>query len=278
MDTAEIRHPQFLTLVTGHFREGPTYNTWRRRGTDGWLLIATLSGSGRFGYDGGELLVSAGDLVLLSPGTTHDYGTMPGYTEWELLWTHFHLEPAKLAWLDWPASAPGLLSLRLAPSPLWEQVKSTLFEMHRYATGPQRRREHFALNALEEALLWCDTQNPRSAQVRLDPRILAAMETLCRDLTKPLDLTALAAGCSLSASRFAHLFRSQSGLTPTQFLERQRLSRACQLLDYTALSVGTVALDVGYENPFYFTLRFKRFTGLSPRDYRKRNQQKEATK
>ena len=59
-------------------------------------------------------------------------------------------------------------------------------------------------------------------------------------------------------------------MTPQQFLEQQRLDRARQLLELSGRSIGDIAADVGFDNPFYFTLRFKRLTGLSPRDYRKR--------
>jgi AraC family transcriptional regulator of arabinose operon len=74
----------------------------------------------------------------------------------------------------------------------------------------------------------------------------------------------------MSVSRVAHLFREQVGVTPQQFLERQRMERASQLLEMTALSVKEIAHQVGFENPFYFTLRFKRQTGQSPTAFRSR--------
>ena len=38
----EETHPEVVNLVTGQFRETTGYETWRARGTDDWLLIATL--------------------------------------------------------------------------------------------------------------------------------------------------------------------------------------------------------------------------------------------
>ena len=38
-----------------------------------------------------------------------------------------------------------------------------------------------------------------------------------------------------------------------------------------ARPIAVIAAEVGYENPFYFTLRFKNHSGLSPRDYRKKH-------
>jgi AraC family transcriptional regulator of arabinose operon len=125
------------------------------------------------------------------------------------------------------------------------------------------------MNALEELLLWCDTQNPRSAESKLDPRVLDAMNFMCRSLDRKLTLDDVADAGGLSASRLSHLFKLQVGATPQQFLEQQRLNRAMQLLEMTPLSIKEIARQVGFDNPFYFTLRFKRHTGKSPREYRR---------
>ncbi len=64
-------------------------------------------------------------------------------------------------------------------------------------------------------------------------------------------------------------------MTPQQFLEQQRLARAQTLLARTSHSIGAIAAEVGFESPFYFTLRFKRHTGLAPTDWRRRGSRSE---
>lgn len=263
-------HQTTASLVTGHFFQTGGYAAWRERGTDDWLLIYTLGGRGRFGHRGGQMRAEPGDMVLLRPGTLHDYGVEPELRRWELLWTHFQPRPAWHEWLIWPEIAPGLMRIQLEDTALRERAVAHLWEAHRLATGALPRREMFALNALEASLLWCDAQNPLSAQARLDSRVREAMDYLCRNLDAKITLETLASASHLSVSRFAHLFREQAGMTPQQFLERQRLSRARQLLERTGQTVQAIAAEVGFDNPFYFTLRFKKHTGLSPRDYRKR--------
>ena len=73
----------------------------------------------------------------------------------------------------------------------------------------------------------------------------APMEFLCRHLAEPVSLEALAGHVNLSASRFSHLFREQAGVTPQQFLETQRLSRAKQLLELTPHAIKQIAHEVG---------------------------------
>jgi AraC family transcriptional regulator of arabinose operon len=271
----EAARPVVAPLITGHFREGPAYSTWRARGTNDHLLILTRGGRARFGHGGAQdaLTAEPGDIVLLLPGTPHDYGTARGADHWELLWTHFLPRPHWLDWLGWPEAAPGLrhLSLR-GHATARERVEARLHDMHRLATGALSRRELFALNALEEALLWCDTVNPRSTEARLDPRVARALEYLLGHLGESVALPDLARVAGLSVSRLGHLFRAQVGLTPQQFVEKERIARAQQLLALTPRGVAAVAAEVGFDNPFYFTLRFKRQTGLSPRDWRRSRQ------
>ena len=79
---------------------------------------------------------------------------------------------------------------------------------------------------------------------------------------------ALLAG--LSPSRLRHLFRSQTGCSPRNFLEEQRMRRARELLLLSRQTIAEIAYATGFDNPFYFTLRFKKHTGESPRDFRGR--------
>ena len=134
-----------------------------------------------------------------------------------------------------------------------------------------RQREDFAMNALEEVLLWLGTQNPLAEQGPIDSRVRDCVEHLCRNLGQRTTMEGLAAAHNLSVSRLAHLFREQVGVTPQQFLEQQRMARAKQLLELSGRGIADIASEVGFDSPFYFTQRFKHATGVCPRDYRKRS-------
>lgn len=215
-------------------------------------------------------MAEAGDLVLVSPGTLHDYGVERELLQWELLWAHFHPRPHWMEFLRWPPEATGLMRLR-CPEPHRNEARERLTEIHRLAGSGTRHRDLLAMNRLEDLLLWCDGFNPRS-QSRLDPRVEVTIDFIARHLHEALPLVKLARVASLSVSRLAHLFRQQVGMTPQRFIETQRLARAKQLLELTPRSVGAVALDVGFENAFYFSLRFRKYVGMSPSDFRRARQ------
>ncbi len=263
----ETSVPTVPQILVGHFRQSGNYRSWRSRGTGDWLLIATVHGAGRFGYGPGELTAGPGDVVLLKPGTPHDYSVAASPGHWELLWAHVHPRVYWLQWLHWPKVAEGLLKLHVARPALRKRIFQRWEEARRLASRP-RVGEALAMNALEQILIWCDAANPHSEQSRLDARIVQVMNQLAGQLHLPWNAEKMGELAGLSASRLTHLFAQQTGTTPQQYLQRQRLLRARQLLSLTDRSIKSIAYEVGYANPFYFSLRFKRLTQQNPTAFR----------
>lgn len=257
-------HAPVLELLTGHFHEGSGYRIVRHDGVGDWLLIATVGGTGRFGYAGGEFIAEPGDWMLIQPGTLHDYGVAPADRAWELLWAHFQPRAHWLPWLKWPAVAPGLMRLHIAEAAATARFR----DVHRLLTGDLRRREAYAMNALEALLLECDRHNPLAATSAYDDRVRRAMDFLERNLARRTTLADVAGAVALSPSRLAHLFRDQTGQTPQRFLESLRIQRASELLQRTGFSIKQIAGATGFESPFYFSQRFKAWTTQSPSAFR----------
>ncbi|MBB6049015.1 helix-turn-helix domain-containing protein [Armatimonas rosea] len=258
--------PSAAPIVTGVLQGDSRYTTWRARGTQDYLLMLTLTGCGRVGHARGEVRVEPGELVLIRPGTRHDYGTARGASHWELVWAHFQPRPHWLEWLTWPEPAPGILHLALT-SEQNALVESALRLMDTRARSAAPHRAAWAMHGLEEALLHCAAALP-SAQ-RHDSRVAAAMAYLIENLAQPLTLTEVAASTGLSVSRLSHRFKDEVGITPGQFLERERLARAAQLLQLTTRPIAAIAEEVGFASPIHFSLRFKKAFGHNPRAFRK---------
>lgn len=264
----EAPTPVYDRISAGRFDEGASYATWRSRGTDDWLIIQTLGGRGRVGLPSGTspdaVLLEPGDVVLLAPQTPHDYATAPGETRWALRFAHFHPRSEWLPLLEWPRLAPGVGRLRLRGE-VEQRVGESLERAVLLSRGGLRLAPLFGLNALESALLWISTQLPAAP---LDPRLITVLEIIDSRLHEPLDVRTLGAAVGLSGSRLAHLFRSELGAPPQRFVEQQRMRSAAQLLELTRRTVAEVARAVGYDDPLYFSGRFRRWSGLSPTTYR----------
>lgn len=262
-------HRPVNPLFTGHFRTSSGYEAYRPKGTNDYLLIYTLAGLGRCrAADGGEHRLEPHDLVLYAPGAYQDYGVEQTLARWELLWAHFHPRAEWLDLMDWPPIGPRLMKLRVVERGWQEEMVAQFRRVHESMMSSRPLGMRIAMNALEGLLLMAEQINPNRRRSAVDHRIRQAMDHVTRHLDQKLTLDRLAEVAGLSMSRLGHLFRAAVGVSPMEFVERQRIERARQLLMMTSLSVKEISRAVGFESPFYFSLRFKRHTAKSPRAFR----------
>lgn len=246
-------------------------HTIRRRGTKDWLIIATTGGRGLYlSEEQAEFRSEVGHVTLFRPGAFQNYQYDPEAARWDLLYAHFIPRPAWLPWMGWPEFAEGFLTLRVADAGLWRRVTRRMREAIKISHSGDARWQDFGQNALEEALLWCASANPLQDKAPPDPRVRKAVEHLNANYREPYNEARLAEVAGLSASRLRHLFRTQIGDSPRHYVEEHRMRRARDLLVMSRQSIGEIAQELGFENPFYFTLRFKKHTGESPNGYRQR--------
>jgi signal transduction histidine kinase/AraC-like DNA-binding protein/DNA-binding response OmpR family regulator/ABC-type sugar transport system substrate-binding protein len=78
----------------------------------------------------------------------------------------------------------------------------------------------------------------------------------------------IARAIGVSKNYLSHIFRQEVGLSPWEYLNRYRIKQAKDLLSRTNDSVTEVALQVGFNNPAYFSRMFHKQIGLSPSTYR----------
>ena len=78
----------------------------------------------------------------------------------------------------------------------------------------------------------------------------------------------LAQEVGMSEFHFSRLFKRSTGLAPSQYFIRLRVTEARRLLRETELSVIEVGLKVGYSSPAHFAQVFRRETGVTPSEYR----------
>lgn len=86
-------------------------------------------------------------------------------------------------------------------------------------------------------------------------------------LDRNLTLAELSAIAQLSPNYFTHLFKQSTGMTPHQYVIRQRVERAKRLLLEENLSIADVAIQVGFAHQSHLNRHFKRHTGVTPKAF-----------
>jgi len=100
-------------------------------------------------------------------------------------------------------------------------------------------------------------------------RLARAARYVDAHLSEPITLADLAASTGLSRMHFAARFRAATGLRPHDYVLRRRIDRAQELLRRPATTIVDAALSVGFQTQAHFTAVFRRFTGATPRRWRK---------
>ena len=90
-----------------------------------------------------------------------------------------------------------------------------------------------------------------------------------------LSLAVIAEELSVSRSYLSSRFSEETGMTITDYITKRRIENAQELLEYTTFPVQDIASLSGYDDAAYFTRSFKKMTGISPRDYRKKTAAKQ---
>ena len=88
---------------------------------------------------------------------------------------------------------------------------------------------------------------------------------------KQLTIKDMSKKAGYSQSRFAHLFKESTNMTPLAYCNNIRLKNACEMLTGTNCSIGDVALKCGFEDQLYFCRVFKKKYGISPSEFRRKN-------
>ena len=97
------------------------------------------------------------------------------------------------------------------------------------------------------------------------------MELMKTNLKTNYDVKFYAEQCYTSVPTFIRRFNQYVGVSPMKYLRDLKIEVAKAFLVNTNLSVTNISLNLGMDNPLYFSSFFKKNTGLSPSDYRKQN-------
>lgn len=98
--------------------------------------------------------------------------------------------------------------------------------------------------------------------------IQQAIVCIDADLEGDLSLNTLAGKLNVNSSYLSTLFKKEMGQTITDHITSKRITLAMKLLGTTKLQIQTIAQKCGIPDVNYFTKKFKKATGRTPKEYR----------
>jgi len=102
----------------------------------------------------------------------------------------------------------------------------------------------------------------------MNPKIQRVIEFMKANLHRKLLLGELAELADLSRPYLCRLFKTETGVSPVQYLQKLRMETAGRLLATTLMSIKQIMLAVGYTHKGIFVQHFKKAHGQTPSEYR----------
>lgn len=244
----------------------PSMTTTRPEGRRDYQLLYVSRGKAFFHFDGRDEAVHAGCMVLYRPGEPQHYYYHAEDAP-EVCWIHFSGTQASDILDKIGFSAAHILDCGIlhSYSDFFRQIVQEL----------QLKRPCFSeCLCLSLRRLFVEIHRnllELSADSRMNQK---EMENTIRyfneAFSQEISIDEYAKNQHMSVCWFIRCFKRYMGMTPLQYITSIRINKAKDLLKNTAFTIQEVGRLVGYENPLYFSRIFKKQTGHSPSEYRKK--------
>ena len=235
-----------------------------RRGLDSCLLIHTFGGCGMIRTSGGERLLKPGSIVMIDCLGDQYYRTV-GSDGWDFRW--FHIRGVWARAYEQLVNGNGIY---VVPASSSGEIIILIDELVSYA----ERREAFSdlmlsgkiISVLDKAV-W--VRNPHERVVGRRGSLDEVIRFIDHKYQERISVDQLAVQAHLSKYHFIRVFKNSTGLTPYEYILRNRINGAKKLLLNTEKAVSEISVICGFSCSNSFIRAFRKICGVTPDSYRK---------
>ena len=101
--------------------------------------------------------------------------------------------------------------------------------------------------------------------------IVVAIDYIRSHIQENLTVESIADSLSLNSSYLSKLFKQEMGITLSRYIRDQKINVACNMLRHLDESSLTIANYLGFSSQSHFIQVFKKSTGMTPEEYRRKN-------
>lgn len=273
-------------IVSGQHTFQPGERHFDRRGIEIFDLLYVVKGTLYMAEEQCSYALRPGDTLILRPDC-HHYGYQDCEEETVYEWLHFQTAGG------WSASETSPDRSDFTPSrdeanqvdirnfelyvpqhcriPLTQKMEEKLAMLREL--GPDA---HISTVGLRQQILFQEVlqqlADSNEADAAFMPDICAeqAASYLRTHYREQVTAEALKAALNFHPVYIARCMKRKYGCSPMEYLQRYRIEQSKLLLMQSNYSISRIAEEVGFNQTPYFSSRFMRLEGLSPREYRRR--------
>ncbi|WP_051287171.1 ABC transporter substrate-binding protein [Paenibacillus taiwanensis] len=248
---------------------------WTQQFTFTHILIIVLSGTGKVMIGEQEHTAKSGSVFACPPGQT--FGAYVAATDTiELVTIAYEVladggMPREPKCVAPPHDLfPNEGELMLNASVSWTMYGTELLRWFQMGDGLERFRAHAMFQEMLYHMMKHLRNSPKDSLTALE----ATKLYMDNHYDQSLSMDQLARMADISAKYYAELFKKMYGMSALDYLTSVRMKRAKQLLTRAEMKLKDVAAQVGYQDEFYFSRKFKQQVGVAPTVYMKNRQRK----
>ncbi|RKN86121.1 helix-turn-helix transcriptional regulator [Paenibacillus ginsengarvi] len=248
-------------IAKPHYHVGP-------RTTPYYSLHFVLEGEGTYTQGGVSYPLSRNDMFCLFPHCLHEY-----FTDSE--------KPLKLVWIafDGKKALPVLERLHIRPDVPYArnvvrpEVRLRLGAFFRFVQTKGRDASDLTKLAhlfdVFGALADSAAKTDKPASASTDSWLQKGAEYLEMHYAEGITIEKAASFAGVDRAHFSRTFRSVYGTSPSSYVLQLKMAAAREMLARSSWTLTEIALSVGYPDLFSFSKAFKKYSGMSPGEYRK---------
>lgn len=263
-EIARICYPTSL----GFFPEACGHEVERLDGAPDHSIHLCLKGKGVVEEEGGKRAVlKAPSFVWLEADRPHYYCANPD-EPWTLAWVHLEGSHS-LAYLRALGDSGVAHTIQRNPG-----IQGHFDDLLDIATQDPAARPllpfllHCALTQWLSEL--AEAMNDAKSVNVVERRLARLRHYLQNNLAHAVSVSQMAELTGWTPNHLNNVFRQSTGETPAAFFLRLKMGYAADLLRQSNDSIAAIALEVGFEDAYYFSRCFRRCYAMSPSQYRKK--------
>lgn len=239
-------------------------------------FILVLEGVFKLSLDGNETQLQKGDVALIQGGTVHGGEPVDCVYECMVVDIQNMMEIKNTSnSLNALLSENHLLINRYDYGSAVNSLADRMFEaMEKEYEGYELIVKGLLFQILGELIkgkCYSERKDTNTLYAKRTRQLKNSLRLIRNDYSRQITLEELAAQADMSPKYFCRFFKEMVNRTPIDYLNYYRTERACEMLLAGEKNITEISLDCGFNDLSYFIKTFKKYKGVSPKQYQKAN-------
>lgn len=247
----------------------PVIETPHPEGRNDYQLLYIAAGKGEFYFKGSKepTIVTKGNMILFRPGEPQVYYYY-AVDKTEVYWVHFtgwkveeYLERYELPHDE------NVFYTGVSPDYPWiynQMIREMQLQRVNHEDMISLYMHHIFITINRYIKERRETKNDTINDIE------RAAHYFKDNYNKQISIEQYAAEHLMSVNWFIHSFKSVMKMSPMQYIISLRIAMAKGYLENSTKNIAEISNEVGYENALYFSRLFRKYTGMTPTEYRKK--------